>query len=78
MGSKGVLLSNFQPELAEYFEDGLDVIMYSSMEEAVDKADYYLRNDDIRKKIEMNGYCKVKEFFTYPACIQKMLESVDL
>lgn len=78
MGSKGVLLSNFQPELAEYFEDGMDVIMYSSMEEAVEKADYYLRNDEIRNQIAMNGYHKVKDFFTYPTCIQKMLESADL
>lgn len=38
MGSKGVLLSNFQPELVEYFEDGQDLILYSSMEESVEKA----------------------------------------
>lgn len=76
MGSKGVLLSNYQPELAEYFEDGTDVIMYSSMEEAVDKSDFYLRNDELRKQIAMNGYRKVKDIFTYPACIQKLLDSI--
>ena len=76
MGSKGVLLSNYQQELAEYFEDGLDVIMYSSMEEAVDKADFYLRNEELRKQIAMNGYQKVKDIFTYPACIQRMLDSI--
>ena len=76
MGSKGVLLSNYQPELAEYFEDGTDVIIYSSMEEAVEKADFYLKNDALRKQIAMNGYQKVKDIFTYPACIQQMLDSI--
>lgn len=76
MGSKGVLLSNFQPELAEYFEDGLDVIMYSSMEEAVEKADFYIRNEELRKRIAMNGYRKVKDIFTYPACIHQLLDSI--
>lgn len=78
MGSKGVLLSNFQPELLEYFEDGIDLIMYSSMEEAIDKADYYLKHEELRKQIAINGYHKIKDIFTYPNCIQKMLESVDL
>lgn len=76
MGSKGVLLSNYQPELAEYFEDGTDVIIYSSMEEAVEKADFYLKNDALRKQIAMNGYQKVKDIFTYPACIEQMLDSI--
>ena len=76
MGAGGVLLSNFQPELAEYFEDGQDLILYSSMEEAVDKASYYLQHDELRKILAENGYRKVKEFFTYPDRIQKMLETV--
>ena len=54
MGAKGVLLSNYQPELAEYFEDGTDCIMYSSIEEAFEKADYYIKHDDIREQIQKN------------------------
>lgn len=76
MGAKGVLLSNFQPELVEYFEDGQDLILYSSMEEAVEKAAYYLEHDDIREQIAQNGYEKIKEYFTYPDRIQKMLATI--
>lgn len=76
MGSKGVLLSNFQPELVEYFEDGQDLILYSSIEEAVEKATYYLEHDDIRKQIAQNGYEKIKEYFTYTDRIQKMLATI--
>lgn len=77
MGSGGVLLSNFQPELAEYFKDEADVIMYSSIEEAVDKADFYLRHDNLRKKIAANGYQKVSKEFTYPSRIQQMLRVIS-
>ena len=34
MGSRGVLLSNFQPELAEYFNDGQDLILYNDLSES--------------------------------------------
>lgn len=78
MGAGGVLLSNFQPELAEYFEDGTDVIMYSSMEDAIDKADFYLRNDSLREKIAASGYLRVSEEFTYPSRIRQMMEIAQL
>lgn len=74
MGARGVLFSNYQPELAEYFADGEDCIMYSSMEEAVDKADFYLKNDDLRNQIAVNGYQKVKAHFSYPQMIEKMFQ----
>ena len=66
MGARGGLLSNYQPELAEYFIDEEDCIMYSSMEDAVSKADFYLRNEDLRESIAIKGYQKTKELFTYP------------
>ena len=74
MGAGGVLFSNYQPELAEEFEDGRDVILYSSMEEAVAKADFYLQQDDLRRQIGENGYRKVKEAYNYPKRITEMFE----
>ena len=78
MGAGGVLLSNFQPELAEYFEDGTDVIMYSSMEDAVAKADFYLRHDNLREKIAANGYQKTIAAFSYLERISKMFQIAKL
>lgn len=72
MGSKGVLLSNWQPELAEYFENERDLIMYDSMEDAVAKADFYLKHEDLRNELSYNGYLKIKENFSYPARIEEM------
>lgn len=77
MGAGGTLMSNFQPELAEYFEDGKDVIMYSSMEEAVDKADFYLKHDNLRKKIAVNGCRKTNQEFNYMKSIQRIFKILE-
>ncbi len=67
MGCRGALLSNYQPELAEIFEDGKDAILYESIEDALEKMDFYLKRDGLREKIARNGYQKVRERFTYPS-----------
>lgn len=78
MGAKGVLFSNYQPELAEHFENDKDVIMYSSMEEAFDKADFYLHHSDILPTIANNGYQKVKKQFNYPLNLQQIFNTCGL
>lgn len=72
MGARGALLSNYQLELAEYFEDGKECILYESMEDAIAKADFYLRHEDLREQIALRGYQKVRENFTYPKCIREL------
>ncbi len=78
MGSGGFLLSNYQPELAEHFVDGEELVMYSSLEEAVDKCAYYLKHDGERLQIARNGYEKVRRMFTYEDRIQTMLKTAGL
>lgn len=76
MGAGGVLLANFQPELAEYFVDGESVIMYESLDDAVEKAEYYLTNDGIRDEIRENGRKIVEQAFTYRDRIDTILKTV--
>lgn len=78
MGAGGALLSNFQPELAEYFEDEKDLILYGSMEDAFAKADFYLKHEELRREIAMNGHRRVCEDFAYPDKIQQMFEMAQL
>ena len=72
------MLSNYQPELAEYFSDGQDVIMYESIEDALSKADYYLKHEEPRARIAQNGYQKVISHFTYPDRITTMLKTAGI
>lgn len=74
LGCQGVLFSNYQPELAEYFDDGVDVIIYESIEDALCKADYYLKHDDLRIQIAQNGYQKALMHFSYPSKITNMFQ----
>ncbi len=65
MGSGGVLLSNYQSELTEYFCDGENIIMYCSLEEAVEKADYYLKHEDLLPQIAAKGKELVEKYFGF-------------
>ncbi len=76
MAGGGFLLSNYQPELAEYFENGKEVIMYESMEDLAEKAEYYLIHDDERKEIARNGQLKTLEHFSYEKQLNKIFEIV--
>lgn len=78
MGAGGALLSNYQPELAEYFEDEKDLILYGSIEDAFAKTDFYLRHEDLRQEIAMNGYRRICDDFAYPDKIKQMFETAQL
>ena len=73
MANGGFLLSNYQEELSEYFKEGEEIALYSSIEEAVDKAVYYMKNPDIRKKLADKAHEKVKKAFRYEDRLKKIL-----
>lgn len=78
LGSGGFLLSNYQPELAEFFVDGSEVVMYESVEDAIEKAIFYLNNDDLRARIARNGHDKAKEQFSFDVQLGKMFKASGL
>lgn len=61
----GFLLANDCEELREYFKVGEEVETYSSLEECMDKIEYYLMNDEIRCKVAERGYEKAGRDFSY-------------
>lgn len=78
MGCGGFLLSNYQPELNEYFENGKEFVSYGSVDEAVELAAYYLNHDTERNSIAKNGCEKVKNEFSYKKQLGKILEYAEL
>lgn len=72
-GAGGLLLSSYQPELAEQFVDGQEIVLYESMEDAVAKADFLLKNEDIRQTIAENGRKKVFENYSMMDRISEIL-----
>ncbi len=75
MGCGGFLLSSYQPELYEYFVDGQECVMYTSIPDAVEKAQFYLQNDDLRRSIAAAGIAKIRQDFRYEDRIKVLLES---
>ena len=73
MGCGGFCMTNYQAEIPEMFEIGVDLEAYGSLEELVDKCSYYLTHEDERRQIALNGYRKVKEYHGY---LNRMVEMV--
>lgn len=76
MGCDGFLLTNYQEELPEYFEIGKDLECYENISDCIQKIQYYLIHDDIRREIAANGYKKVKAMHTYTIRIAQILKSL--
>jgi len=58
-GIGGFLLTDAQDDVLEYFEDGEDVAIYHNLDEAVDKASFYVANDSLRNKIAHKALIKI-------------------
>ena len=69
-------MTNYQAELPEYFEIGKDLEAYGSMEELLDKCQYYLNHEEQRTAIARSGYEKVRQFHTYEKRIQSMIMEI--
>ena len=70
----GFLLTNFQPEMPEFFEIGKDFVVYESIEDLYAKADFYLRHDTEREKIAQHGYDTICKYYTFRQQMEKILK----
>lgn len=59
MGTGSFLLTNWVPTIEELFEDGKHLVLYRTLDEAIEKATYYLKHDDERERIAQAGYEEV-------------------
>jgi spore maturation protein CgeB len=76
MGAGGFLLTNYQEDLLEYFEDGTDLVIYESVADLQNKVKYYLEHEDERQQIAYNGYNKVKELHNYNVRLNDIFSTV--
>lgn len=73
MAVGGFCLTNYQPEIEDYFTPGVDLEIYHDLDELCAKVDYYLKHEDKRIRIAMNGYQKVRKHHTYEERLEKIL-----
>lgn len=78
MGTGGFLLSSWQSELAEYFEQEREMVLYESMEDAVEKTAFYLKHEELRRQIALRGKRKVLEQYTLQDRMNQIMETAGI
>lgn len=74
MGCGGFVLSNYQEEIMEYMHPGTDCEVYESLEDAYYKAEFYLKNEELRQKIAQNGLELMQREFTFENRVKTLLD----
>lgn len=77
LGAGGFCLTNYQPEIAELFENGRELVWFESPEDMVDKIKYYLTHDDEREAIAAAGLNRAKADFSYQYKLDEILKAID-
>lgn len=77
MSVGGFVMSNYQEELPELFVPGEDLVLFSDIDDLLAKCDYYLRHEEERVRIALNGYHKVKEKYTYPLALSQIFSTAE-
>lgn len=72
----GFCLTNYQSEIAEFFEDGKELVMYTDVEDMLKKVEYYLMHEEERMQIAQAGYEKVKRDFSIKKRIVELINSI--
>ena len=76
LGANGFLLSNYQPELAEFFSPNEDFVFFESEYDLISKIEYYLSHEKERTEIAYNGWRKIQTNFSYEQQLQILISKV--
>lgn len=74
LGCGGFLMTNFQPELLDWFIPDEDLVIYYSIPDLIEKTAYYLEHEEERIAIAENGYQKTIRQHTYALRLVQMFE----
>ncbi len=72
---QGFLITNYQEDLAAEFEEDREIVMYRSLDELMEKTEYYLHHDSERTEIIRAGYEKVMREYNYATKLRRMLDA---
>lgn len=73
LGCGGFAISNYQSEIAEFFQIGQEIEVYTSLEELFEKVVFYMDHEDLRLQIAQAGLRRIQKDFTYEDRIKTML-----
>ena len=62
--------------MSRVFEDGKEIVCYESIDEAIEKIEYYLKNENERIEIAKAAYLRSKNEYTYLHVMKKTLDYI--
>ncbi len=78
LACEGFLLTNWQPEIEEYFAIGKELVTYDTFEDLIEKAEYYLNHPQERRAIAKAGKKKVEELFSYHNALDTIFQKSQI
>jgi len=76
-GCGGFYLGEKTPGIETAFEIGKEVEVFESDDELLDKVNFYLKNDEYRKRIASEGQKKVLSHYTYRQQMKKIFDWIN-
>ena len=70
----GFVLTNYQEEIVELFEENKEIVIYRSLDDCIDKINYYLEHEDKRQAIAEAGKRAVLDRFDYKEGLRNLFE----
>lgn len=74
LSTKSLLLTNWIPTIEELFEDGKHLVLYRTLDEAIEKAKYYMEHDEERERIAEAGFNEVRSKHTFEHRAKQVLD----
>lgn len=76
----GLQLTSFNSEIAEYFEEGKEIVLYRSKDEMIDKARFYLneKNEALIKQIKYSARLRAEHDHTWMRRFGKLFNEIGL
>jgi spore maturation protein CgeB len=76
--SGALYLTEDQPELAEYFEPGTEVLTYTDRDELLDKACYFLAHQEESERIRRAALDRARRDHTWQHRFQQLFAALHL
>lgn len=77
LGSKSFLLTDKVQSIEDIFTDKEHLVLYDSLDDAIEKAKYYIEHDEEREKIALAGYQHVLKHHTIDNRVQVILNAIQ-
>lgn len=73
-----LLITDNRPDLADFFVDGREIVIYKNTGDLFEKVGYYLKNESKRLDIANQGYKRLLRDHTFDLRLKEMFKIVDV